>query len=182
MELDANSLPSDEDDYHFSQLDSQVPYTQIAQEALAANTRSHSRLLSVASAPPSPEKASSESTSFATSSGRVWSNNSFPSAGKDSKMTFCFDVAHRDVLALKSDALAVKLHGGAAGAKGIQARKFAPEMVSGARLLTFSRDPALGMADRPCSIAGRRHLRQPSTRWHPQSSRQGSTLHSATRT
>ena len=132
MEVCAAEPASDEEDYHFSQFDSQIPYTQIAEEALASKPRaSRSRLSPVPSAPPSPAKpTTSEPASFATSSGRNWSNAEFPRAGKDSKQTFCLDVAHRDILGLKADAVTARLHGGAAGAKGIQAKKFAPEMVS----------------------------------------------------
>ncbi|GAA5936337.1 hypothetical protein JCM3775_006468 [Rhodotorula graminis] len=49
-------------------------------------------------------------------------------AGK-STLRFCFDMAHRDMLGLKADSLARRLHGGHAGASGIQASKIAPHML-----------------------------------------------------
>jgi len=42
---------------------------------------------------------------------------------------FCYDMAHRDMLGLKADSLARRLHEGHAGASGIQASKIAPHMV-----------------------------------------------------
>lgn len=130
--VEALAPDSDEENYHFSQFDSQVPYTQLANEALAAATTrsSRSRPSSIATAPPSPEKPSAESTtSFGASSSGGWTNPEYHKAGKDSKCTFVFDLAHRDVLALKADAQTARQFG-AGGARGIQAKKFAPEMVS----------------------------------------------------
>lgn len=123
MEVDGPRALSDEedDDYGFSQLPSPVPFTQLAQETLD-KSRSFSTPVTVNTTAPTSRPKAGSST-------RSWSQ-SFQEAGKNSKSTFCFDVAHRDILALKADALAAASHGGAKGAKGIQARKFAPEMVS----------------------------------------------------
>ncbi|GAA5979666.1 hypothetical protein JCM11641_004048 [Rhodosporidiobolus odoratus] len=54
---------------------------------------------------------------------------SFADACKKAEIKFCFDMAHRDVLALKADAETRRLYGGSVGGRGIQASKVAPGML-----------------------------------------------------
>ncbi|KDE07677.1 hypothetical protein MVLG_02137 [Microbotryum lychnidis-dioicae p1A1 Lamole] len=53
----------------------------------------------------------------------------FREAGKEARFKFVYDMCHRDILGLKTDALWAKVHGQVGAAKGIQGMKVAPGML-----------------------------------------------------
>ncbi|BGP17070.1 hypothetical protein JCM10213v2_005079 [Rhodosporidiobolus nylandii] len=54
---------------------------------------------------------------------------SFLEATRSGATRFCYDMAHRDVLALKADAITRRVHGTGEAQRGVQARKVAPDML-----------------------------------------------------
>ncbi|GAA5906977.1 hypothetical protein JCM6882_000017 [Rhodosporidiobolus microsporus] len=92
------------------------------------------------SAPASPTPLISASTTSSSSSAAAaapiptglssYLRNNFQDACRRAEIRFVYDMAHRDVLALKADAITRRLHGeGVRGTTGIQAPKVAPHML-----------------------------------------------------
>ncbi|GJN91292.1 hypothetical protein Rhopal_004311-T1 [Rhodotorula paludigena] len=120
---------------------SQVPddLTQTAITSLASTTSSSqtrtatvisSSHPSAASGPASPSRPPlTNSISHTTYTSAPYRNRTFSELARTSAVRFCFDMAHRDVLALKADGHTRRLHGDHPGASGIQAPKIAPHML-----------------------------------------------------
>ncbi|SCZ89911.1 BZ3500_MvSof-1268-A1-R1_Chr9g10639 [Microbotryum saponariae] len=60
---------------------------------------------------------------------RPFKSADFREAGKEARFKFVYDMCHRDILGLKTDALWAKVHGQIGAARGIQGMKVAPGML-----------------------------------------------------
>lgn len=126
---------------------SQIPddLTQAAVTSLGSTSSSQTATVVVSSshpsnstltAPPSPA-AAPRSPAKAPPAYSSYRARPFRDVAGRSEIRFCYDMAHRDVLALRADSLTRALHGDNPGATGIQAPKITPHIVSG---LSFAQD------------------------------------------
>ncbi|BGP25434.1 hypothetical protein JCM10295v2_004359 [Rhodotorula toruloides] len=117
---------------------SQIPddLTQVAVTSLGSTSSSQTATVVVSSshpsattptAPPSPA-AAPRSTAKPPPAYSTYRARPFSKVPR-SEMRFCFDMAHRDVLALRADSLTRALHGDNPGVTGIQAPKIAPHIL-----------------------------------------------------
>lgn len=119
---------------------SQIPddLTQVAVTSLGSTSSSQTATVVVSSSHPSnttPTAPRSPSAPTRLSakpppSYVIYRARAFRDVAGHSEIRFCFDMAHRDVLALRADSLTRALHGDNPGATGIQAPKIAPHIVS----------------------------------------------------
>ncbi|GAA6052001.1 hypothetical protein NBRC10513_002612 [Rhodotorula toruloides] len=118
---------------------SQIPddLTQVAVTSLGSTSSSQTATVVVSSshpsnttptAPPSPA-AAPRSPAKAPPAYSSYRARPFREVAGRSEIRFCYDMAHRDVLALRADSLTRALHGDNPGATGIQAPKIAPHIL-----------------------------------------------------
>ncbi|BGP08946.1 hypothetical protein JCM10049v2_004798 [Rhodotorula toruloides] len=118
---------------------SQIPddLTQAAVTSLGSTSSSQTATVVVSSshpsnstltAPPSPA-AAPRSPAKAPPAYSSYRARPFRDVAGRSEIRFCYDMAHRDVLALRADSLTRALHGDNPGATGIQAPKITPHIL-----------------------------------------------------
>ncbi|GAA5852209.1 hypothetical protein JCM9279_006932 [Rhodotorula babjevae] len=122
----------DDGDISWSQVPDDLTQTALTSlDKLSSSTSSQTAATTAAaSSGPSTAPISPSAAPLVAVAARVkHRGKSFAEIAGKSSFRFCFDMAHRDMLGLKADSLARRLHGGHAGASGIQASKIAPHML-----------------------------------------------------
>lgn len=164
----------DDGDFSWSEIPDDLTQSALsALDKLSSSTSSHlAATTAVTSSGPSAAPLSpSTAPVVAVAARNKHRGRPFAECAGKSSFRFCFDMAHRDMLGLKADSLARRLHGGHAGASGIQASKIAPHMVrlplslpSSPRRLRGPSGPA-DVSDSP-GLAARRPPGQQALRRH----------------
>lgn len=115
------SVDDDDDPFASTQFSMTYSQVEIAEAGIVSpsTTRTSRSTSTVSRASTSPSKPLPSKPSV-----------TFNEAMKNSAYLFCLDVAHRDVVGLKADAITRRLH---PGARGLQAPKLTPRMVRKSR-------------------------------------------------
>ncbi|BGP40958.1 hypothetical protein JCM10449v2_004923 [Rhodotorula kratochvilovae] len=131
-----NPAGEDEDMAEESFGDGDIAWSQIpdgfSQTAVVSRTSSlsSSQTIATTTAASSSNPSAPPLSPAAAAPRRSWlRGRPFSELTRTVPIVFCFDMAHRDVLGLKADALTRRLHGGHPGAGGIMAPKIAPHIL-----------------------------------------------------
>ncbi|GAA6021799.1 hypothetical protein JCM10207_002065 [Rhodosporidiobolus poonsookiae] len=124
----------EDDDFPYSQVADTASQAIAAASAFVSSTTTSQTLTASSShpsAPPSPTPLAHAPVRTVSEPRGLNKRQlaDFSSASQRADIRFVFDMAHRDVLALKADAATRRLHQGNKGAVGIQAPKLAPHML-----------------------------------------------------